>query len=107
MEWIKIFPGVEKAREHFQTKSTQLVVINGMRICLLLYQDQFYAVQDACTHNAESLSKGQLNSFGEIVCPWHNYQFDVHSGKECRSRSSDLKTYEIRYDETGFFIGIG
>lgn len=71
-----------------------------------MHNNSFYAVQDRCTHNSESLSKGSVNYLGEIICPWHNYRFDLESGKECASRSAELITYPVRIKEDGFFIGI-
>lgn len=106
MQWIKIFSGIEEAKARIVPDRPQLVVINSKRICLVLHQDHFYAVQDSCTHNGESLSKGKINYLGEIICPWHNYCFDLKNGREISSRSRDLDTYAIRVDETGFFIGL-
>jgi nitrite reductase/ring-hydroxylating ferredoxin subunit len=106
MEWVKVFSGETEARQKITADKPQLVVLYGTRICLVLHNNNFFAVQDACTHNGESLSKGQLNYLGEIVCPLHNYQFDLRNGRECSSRSKDLKTYPVKVDESGFFIGI-
>lgn len=106
MNWIKIFASSEEARERIKTDRPQLLVVHGKRICLVRHTDDFFAVQDACSHNGESLSKGHVNYLGEIICPWHNYQFDLKSGRECQSRSHDLHTYPIKEDESGFFIGI-
>ena len=106
MEWIKIFSGDSEARQRILPDKPQLLVVYGKRICLTLHKDTFYAVQDACTHNGESLSKGLINYLGELVCPLHHYQFDLLSGRECGSRSRDLVTYPVKVDESGFFIGI-
>lgn len=106
MEWIKIFSNEEEARRRLSPGKPQLVVIGGTRICLALVNGNFRAVQDACTHNGESLSKGAINYLGEIICPWHNYRFDMSNGRACDSSSADLRTYPIRLDDTGFFIGI-
>ena len=67
---------------------------------------KFFAVQDSCSHNGESLSKGKINYLGEVICPWHNYCFDMQSGREISSRSADLKTYPVKIDDDGFFIGV-
>jgi nitrite reductase/ring-hydroxylating ferredoxin subunit len=106
MEWIKIFAGVEEAKQRVQPGKPQLLIVNGQRICLVFVDDTFLAVQDACSHNGESLSKGHINYLGEIICPWHNYRFDLKSGKASDSSSPDLKTYPVKVNETGFFIGI-
>ena len=106
MEWIKVFSSREEARDRLRVNTTQLLIIRGERICLAKYGEEFLAVQDACSHNGESLSKGKVNFAGEIICPWHNYRFDLKSGKACDSGCRDLKTYPLKYDDAGFFIGI-
>lgn len=106
MDWIKIFSSDAEARQQVLPDNPRLLVVYGKRICLTLHNDTFYAVQDSCSHNGESLSKGAINYLGEIICPWHNYQFDLKTGRECNSRSRDLQTFPVKSDETGFFIGI-
>ena len=106
MEWIKIFSSSEEAIGRFGGQPALRVVIGEERICLAQHQGRFFAVQDACSHNGESLSGGAVNYLGHIVCPWHNYRFDLASGKACDSDCSDLKTYPVRNDASGIFIGI-
>jgi nitrite reductase/ring-hydroxylating ferredoxin subunit len=106
MNWIKIFPHLDAALGRLQDKKPQLVVIGELKICLIKNGRDFYAIQDSCSHNGESLSKGHLNYLGEIICPWHNYCFNVKSGQELNNRSTALKTYPVKIDDTGFFIGI-
>lgn len=106
MDWIKIFDSESKARETITADKPQLLILNGKRICLALHNNTFFAVQDSCSHNGESLSKGNINYLGEIICPLHNYRFNLQNGRECGSRSRDLVTYPIKIDESGFFVGI-
>jgi 3-phenylpropionate/trans-cinnamate dioxygenase ferredoxin subunit len=106
MEWFKVFASESDAKHHMAQKTLQLIILNGERICLAYTQQQFFAVQDKCTHNGDSLSKGHLNHLGEVICPWHNYCFNLQSGSEAQDRSRDLKTYPIKVDESGFYIGI-
>lgn len=63
------------------------------------------AVEDTCTHNGESLSRGVVNFVGEVVCPWHGHRFNLKTGRESQERSRDLVTFPIRVDEEGVFIG--
>ena len=106
MEWIKIFSSQQEARERLAKKRTQLVIIGARRICVAFYDGKFFAVQDSCTHNGESLSGGQINYAGEIICPWHNYRFELNTGKSCEPSCRDLITYPVKADEDGFFVGI-
>jgi 3-phenylpropionate/trans-cinnamate dioxygenase ferredoxin subunit len=106
MEWIRVFSGEAEARQRILPGQPQLVILNGRRIALVLFAGTFYAVQDACTHNGESLSKGRVNHLGEIICPWHGYRFALLGGKACDSSCRDLTTYPVKADETGFYIGV-
>lgn len=106
MEWIKVFSAVEEAAQHIPEQKPQLVIIGETRICIVRRRDQYYAVQDACPHKGVSLSKGYLNFLGEIVCPLHNYCFDLRNGREAGGKSRDVKVYPVKVDESGFYIGI-
>ena len=106
MEWLKLFGSEEEARARIKENIPQLIIAKNKRICLALHEGVFYAVQDSCTHSGESLSKGKVNYLGEIICPWHNYRFQLSTGMACDSSCHDLVTYPIRSDQSGFFIGI-
>lgn len=97
---------MDEARSRIQPDKPQLVLIGEKRICLVRRHDQFFAVQDRCTHNGESLSKGMVNYLGEVICPWHNYRFSLQTGRESASRSADLITYPVKTENNGLFIGI-
>ena len=106
MEWVKIFSSEAEAKSRIFPGKPELLIVHGQRICLVLHDEAFHAVQDACTHNGESLSKGQVNYLGEIICPWHNYRFDLKNGRASDSSNRDLRVYPIKSDDSGFFIGI-
>ncbi len=106
MNWIKIFLNDDDARQKLKAGKPQLLILNSKRICLVLHKNTFFAFQDTCTHSGASLSEGVVNYLGEIVCPLHNYCFDVQSGRESNARSRDLTTFPLKIDESGFFVGI-
>jgi len=106
MEWIKVFSSGEEARRRLRENVPQLLIIEGKRLCMVMRNDSFHVVQDSCSHNGESLSKGTVNHLGEIICPWHGHQFSLTTGRECSERSSDLITYPVKEDENGVFIGV-
>lgn len=106
MEWLKVFSGEQEALQRIQNNKPQLVIANGQRICLVNHNNRFFAVQDSCTHSGASLSQGSINYLGEVICPLHNYCFNLQTGQELSSRSRDLKRYPLKIDDSGFFIGI-
>ena len=106
MEWLKIFENEAEARRRISEHKPQLLIVRDKRICLARHNDTFYAVQDSCTHHGESLSKGHVNHLGEIICPWHNYRFQLNTGRPTDSSCPALRTYDIKCTDSGFFIGV-
>ncbi len=106
MEWIKIFATAGDLETALAIDRPRLLIVRGKRICLVRRVEGLLAVQDACTHNGESLSKGAVNYKGEIVCPWHGQRFELRTGREASESSPDLDTYPIRTEAEGIFIGI-
>lgn len=84
----------------------RLLQVAGKKICLVYRDSKLFAVQDSCTHNGESLSKGSVNFQGEIICPWHGQRFDLRTGREGSEQSRDLVTYPTKATEEGVFIGL-
>ncbi|MCB0487921.1 MAG: Rieske (2Fe-2S) protein [Cyclobacteriaceae bacterium] len=106
MQWVKILSGKDEALKRIKPGTTQLLVVHEQRICLARIENEFFAIEDKCSHNGESLSKGKTNYVGEVVCPWHGYRFNLRTGRESGERSRDLETYPVKVDESGFYIGL-
>ncbi|MGC4022485.1 MAG: Rieske (2Fe-2S) protein [Cyclobacteriaceae bacterium] len=99
MEWVKIFESHALKENH-----PRLLMIREKRICLVRTEGKILAVQNSCTHNGGSLHLGTINYLGQVVCPLHQYQFDLKTGREVSQRSADLECFPIRENEEGVFI---
>jgi nitrite reductase/ring-hydroxylating ferredoxin subunit len=106
MATIKVFSDMQEAQSRLTVNKPQLLIVEGVRICLVLRDGELLAVQDKCTHNGESLSKGTVNYMGEVVCPWHGQRFDLRTGRESGERSRDLVIYPISNTPEGVFINL-
>lgn len=106
MDWIKVFADSAAARQVLTNNRPQLVIIGTQRICVVLRDENILAIEDRCSHNGESLSKGTVNYLGEVICPWHGYRFNLKTGRESGQRSRDLATYPVKENEEGVFIGV-
>ena len=103
---VRVFENMEEAQRRLAANRPQLLIIDGVRICLVLRDGELSAIQDKCTHNGESLSKGTINYLGEVVCPWHGYRFDIRTGRESTERSHDLVTYPVSNTSDGVYINV-
>ena len=86
--------------------SPRKLILNGNSYCILRKGNELFAMDDACPHNKASLSEGRLNAFNEIICPLHEYRFDLLSGCESGLRCGDLQMYPIRIEKGGIFISL-
>ena len=57
----------------------KMVEVGGKTIALFNVDGNYYAIDDACTHNGGPLSEGELTG-KEVTCPWHGSVFDVTTG---------------------------
>jgi 3-phenylpropionate/trans-cinnamate dioxygenase ferredoxin subunit len=106
MDWIQIFSTSAEARNKVPVGKPRLLQVGSIRICLGNVDNALFAIEDKCSHNGESLSKGTINFLGEIICPWHGYRFKLNTGREFGQRSRDLITYQIRENENGVYLYI-
>lgn len=106
MKRYKVFDSMEKADAQIGENQSILVVINSKKICLSKHQGEFYASENNCPHQFESLSKGAINYLGEIICPLHSYRYNLKTGRECQIRTRDLVTYFVESDKEGLFVTV-
>ncbi len=104
MKRYKVFDSVEKAEATIAESKAILVIINSKKICLSRYKGKFHASENSCPHQFESLSKGNINYIGEIICPLHSYRYDLKTGRECQMRTRDLETYFVDINKDGLFV---
>lgn len=78
---------------------------DGTPICLANVDGTVRAVHDGCTHQAFTLSSGELAD-GCIECAWHGARFDAATGAVCRGPACDpVATYEVRVADGTIAVG--
>lgn len=103
MPWIKILNS-DQILERVHLNKPVKIKIDSTSLVLVWNGQQYFAVQNQCTHNKASLSEGKLNAFEEIICPWHEYRFNLKTGRECAGRSADLQTWPTDKREDGLYL---
>jgi 3-phenylpropionate/trans-cinnamate dioxygenase ferredoxin component len=79
------------------------VVIDDTPALLLRVGDDFYAIEDVCTHDGQPLTDGPLTGC-EITCPRHGARFDVRTGKPlCMPATEPVQTFEIQIRDKAVF----
>lgn len=77
-------------------QSAICVEVNGQRIALFNLDGEFYAIQDACTHEGGPLSEGVIDG-EEVECPWHGAVFNIRTGAVRLDPADEaVRTYNVR-----------
>jgi 3-phenylpropionate/trans-cinnamate dioxygenase ferredoxin subunit len=76
------------------------------RILLALAEDRIYALDDMCSHEDASLSKGSLH--GDCVkCPLHGSRFRLATGEALDDPAEEgLNTYPVKIDGDDILVGL-
>ena len=77
------------------------MVVDEVPALLLRIGDDFYCIEDVCTHDGQPLTDGPLTGC-EITCPRHGARFDVRTGKPTRMPATEpVRTFpvEVRGDD--------
>jgi nitrite reductase/ring-hydroxylating ferredoxin subunit len=76
---------------------TKAIEVRGKRIALFNVEGRIYATDNACLHQGGPLGGGVL--MGEvIVCPWHQWEYNVRTGEMVGDSSIKLVTYLVQVE---------
>ena len=64
---------------------------------------ELYATQARCTHKAGPLAEGMLGA-GTLVCPLHEYKFELATGRSIDGFCKAIKTYPVSVNEAGHIL---
>jgi 3-phenylpropionate/trans-cinnamate dioxygenase ferredoxin component len=73
-------------------------------IVLIHINGQFYALDDACTHDGGPLGEGVLEGH-QLICPRHGARFDVQTGLALTMPAVRATTaHEVRVEGNDVFV---
>lgn len=102
---FKVFDSKEEAFKSISPMKSKQVRVNKTYVCISRIGDELFALKDECPHYGASLSAGYVNSFQEVICPWHSYRFKLKTGEEMTGHDCWARPYEIIEKEDGIYVG--
>ena len=96
--------GITKAE--LERLGRKLVRLGGKQVLLIAHGGGVFAIANRCPHEGYPLSEGTLGQSCVITCNWHNWKFDLTSGKaligfdSVRTFAVTLRGQEILVDLT-------
>lgn len=76
--------------------------IDGRGILLCRSGGEVHAVDEICPHEEKSMRYGVVQR-GQIVCPHHQYKFDLETGRT-RKRCAPATTYEVEVEGDTVYV---
>lgn len=77
----------------------KVVAADGLSLALYNVAGKFFVTTNECPHRRGPLGDGFLDGH-VVVCPWHDWAFDVTTGANVDTGICALKTYEVRVEDS-------
>ncbi len=82
--------------DEFQSGDRVVVEVKDHYVAVFKVGDNFYAIEDVCTHDDGPLAEGTLDGT-EIECPRHGARFDITTGAvKSFPAITPVPRYEVR-----------
>lgn len=89
--------------DDFQDADRLEVFVEDTPVLLIRVVDQYFAIEDVCTHDGQPLTDGCIEE-GAIVCPRHGARFDLQTGKAlCMPATKPVRTFEVEVRDRKIF----
>ena len=76
-----------------------IIDVDGTDVAIFKIDEQFYAIEDVCSHDGAEIASGELEG-DEIICPRHGAKFCVKTGAvKCAPAYEDIDTFPIRIEQ--------
>lgn len=83
-----------------------LVEADDQLVILFRVGDDYFCIDDVCTHDGGTLSDGDHDGF-EIECPRHGAKFDIRCGKAlCMPATQNTLAHEVKVDGDSISVKI-
>ena len=83
------------------------VEVDGLDVAIVRNGDDFYAIEDECSHAAVALSEGDVDDC-TIECWMHGSRFDLRTGKPTGPPATEpVPIYPVQIDGDDVLINLG
>ena len=95
---------VEIALDSFSSSPVQTVEINGNVVAVFKVDNEFFAIQNRCSHAEASLSEGEVYDC-KVECPLHGAEFDLKTGEALTlPATKPVATYTTEVNENSVLV---
>ncbi len=93
-------------KDELQPGEKLLVEVDEQLVILFQVGDEYFCLDDVCTHDGGTLSDGEFEGH-EIACPRHGAKFDIRCGKAlCMPATQNTGSHEVKVDGEDIMVRI-
>ena len=74
-------------------------------ICVANVNGSYSAMDNVCLHQGGPLGEGMIEN-GNVVCPWHGWQYDPKTGQAAHNASAKVAVYPLKIENGDVLIEI-
>jgi nitrite reductase/ring-hydroxylating ferredoxin subunit len=100
-EMEDFFPALEE--KELKEGTMKLVSVEGTPILLIKQFGQIFAIDNRCPHQGCGFSGGNLDG-AVIICPCHEWRFDLRTGEYQDDPAMRLKKYDLKIESGKIWI---
>lgn len=99
-KWVKVGPV-----DRFTPGRPKVVFAGVTKVAVLQQGDRWYAFKNSCPHAGGSLGLGEVKGT-IVVCPRHDWRFDVADGSCLDNGIYELRRYEVELREGQVWVQV-
>lgn len=73
-------------------------------IVIVNFQGELTAFRNACLHQGLPIHAGDLTKTGILLCPWHNWCYDVRDGACLTAKGAFLQKFPLRVEDGHIWV---
>ncbi len=78
-------------------EAKEFAAAGGRALCVARVGGEVTAMDNECPHNGGPLAEGMIEE-GKVICPWHAWAFDRHTGMAEHNSAAKVDVFEIKVD---------
>ena len=82
------------------------VYVDDIPSLVIRIEDQFFVIEDVCSHDGQPLTNGILQDCA-IICPRHSAKFDLKTGKAlCMPATDAIRVFKTEIRENAVWASL-
>ncbi len=103
VQWIKIAEHIGDVV--FAENQIAFIQAGEKSLCIGKHHGNYFAFAEKCPHAGGLLADGFIDALGNVVCPLHQYRYNLKNGYNSSGEGYFLRTMPVEIRGDGVFVG--